>query len=300
MKNLFYIIFMFIVFLSIGIFVYQLSFNTTKYTLNISKANSMTELNITNNLTLNNQSIITPGFEPYFSCQLETAVPANITIINTTGFKVYKVGSINDYVIQEGADGSITYSIGNKTMQSNQSIIPEATVASQNYNKNNVSNINNEAFDSVVLYHQTQINENYTVTKITSNITANSNSEGVNLNNTLTSNISENKVIKYKVCYSAQGTGTVCSYTTTPPINNNETKKVNEISMSHNGVNLNINSKSNLNSAKINFVISSSAQKGTYWMSIAGGPCNGAALSMLTIGTSPYNTNIDNKSGIYS
>ena len=303
MKNIFYIIFIIIIFLSIGIFIYQFNSNNTKntldYNLNNSKISNIT-LSTKDNLTINNQSTITPGFEPYFSCQLETAVPKNITIINTTGFKVYKVGSINDYVIQEGADGSITYGIENKTVQNNQSIIPEATVASQNYNGNNVSNINNEAFDSVVLYHQIQVNQNYTITKITSNITANTNNESIDLNNTLTSNHSENKVIKYRVCYSTQGTGTVCSYTTTAPVNSNETKKVNEISMLHNGVNLNVNSKSNLNSIKVNFVISSSAENGTYWMSIAGGPCNGAALNMLTVGTSPYNISKSNQSGIYS
>ncbi len=102
---------------------------------------------------------------------------------------------------------------------------------------------------------------------------------------------------QYKICFSAGSGGTVCRFSHTLPAASYAI--VNTSSASHYGIYSYINTSTSKNGyVKLSVNVSSSAQKGTYWINIAGGPCDGGQTALLTIGASEYSGNVS--AGIYS
>lgn len=227
------------------------------------------------NETLSNQTI-TPGSEPYFSCPLETKLPIPIKVINTTGLATYTTNGVTDYVLTPGGSGSILY--GLQTSAAGQSGL---LVTSVNSLQN--SNTNTTYLDTATLYHQTTVRANYTVTSVNS---TNSSSE-------------------YNVCYTSPGVGTLCKYETAQP--NSSYTLVSVASRSYPGISIKASALSTGahpnhvdNLSILNVSASSGAPQGTYWMVIAGGPCEGGQEVLLTVGNSPYTLNSSAVSGVYS
>ncbi len=189
---------------------------------------------------------VSPGPQPYYSCPLLTASPANIIVSNISVISAYNLNGITDYVLPPGHSGSITYKV----------------------NSNKSDNIAVDA--SLSFSHEVQRMRNYSIEKESSS--------------------------RYKICFSA-GYGTVCRYSHMPPAASYAI--VNTSSASHDGIYSYINTSTSKNGyVKLSINTSPSVQKGTYWINIAGGPCDGGQTALLTIGNSAYNGSVS--TGIYS
>lgn len=246
------------------------------------------------NVSQYNQTAVNPGFEPYFSCPVQVETPVPIQITNYTGMSMSVSDGITDYVLHPGGRGSIVYG----ALNSGTVITPSgsASVATSG----NTGNYSTRYQNNVTLYHQVQVQVNYTVTQANSTSGASG-----SLNSTNQSTNQTNQSTMYKSCYTIPSTGTVCTYGSSPP--NPRFKMVNSVSLSHTGVSVQAYSKHvqynptvSGNFSILNISANSTSARGTYWMSIAGGPCYGGQLALLTIGNSPYAINSSTSSGIYS
>jgi len=206
-------------------------------------------------------SIILPGPMPQFSCPPQTKGPTLISIVKTSGISTYKINGVSDYVLPSGSKGSIVYSTSTTGFIKTSSGVEGVGYASASQNTNQSYNLS--------FYHQTQVSENYTITPVNTT----------------------NQSRKYKICGNIATVGTVCKYQSskTKPANT----KVSVSSSSHPGVSSRV-LKVSSGAQNVTINTTSSAQQGTYWISIGGSPCNGGQLALLTLGSSQYNGTIPN------
>ena len=211
--------------------------------------------------TLSSSENILPGSMPQFSCTAQSKGQSLISITGTRGLSVHKINGINDYVLPNGAKGSIVYSVSGtgfiQTSSGTARVAYVSTAAQSNQTYN------------LTFYHQTQVTESYSVSQ---------------LNTT-------NQSRKYRLCGNIPTVGTVCKYqqSKTAPANTN----VYVTSSTHPGVSSHtVRNKAGTQNATIN--ASSTAQQGTYWITIGGTPCSGGQLALFTVGNSQYNGTVSN------
>jgi len=211
---------------------------------------------------------ILPGPAPIFSCPVQRNSPTIVSIIKTPGLSSYKINGVTYYVLRRGSKANIVYSAGSKTgfVNSQSNAIRVAYPGAQN--------ATNQTYN-LTFYHQAQATENYTITQTNSS-----------------SNQSQ-----YKICDNIATLGTICSYQTSKP--NALSTSVSVTSFTHPGISSrNVKASAGLQNITIN--ATQSATQGTYWVSVAGGPCNGGQLSLLTIGNGEYNGTVNASTAKYS
>ncbi len=215
-----------------------------------------------------NPENIVPGSMPQFSCPAQTQGQALVSITGIRGLLVYKINGITDYVLHNGAKGNIAYSTSRTGF-----IETSAGLARVGYGSAAAAP-SNQTYN-ITFYHQTHVTESYKVLQVNTT----------------------NQSGRYRLCGNIPTVGTVCGYQSSNATPTNTDVYV--TSLTHPGVSSYI-VRNKFGTQNVTIDAGSSAQLGTYWITIGGTPCNGGQVALLTVGSSQYNGTISNTINIHS
>jgi hypothetical protein len=204
---------------------------------------------------------IFPGSSIYHPCPFQLS--NNFAIINSTGFGIYNVSTVTDYVIPPAHQGSLTYSIQRSDPSRIISSGPLDIPAKQ-------------TFDNLPFFaHYEKVTEYQNVTDL----------GPVTLPN---GTIMES----YQACYKV-GNGTACGGGPTKerPAN---TVTFGVMNNTHPGISISADPANETLAfnqtqiVKLTFSIASDAPQGTYWLEFSPGICGGSPTVYFTVGNKPY------------
>lgn len=216
-----------------------------------------------------------PGPTPQFSCQLLSSMPERIAISNVSGMSAFTVNGVSDYLIAPGSTGQITYYVQGALIAVNPTAnitvpAPAKTGAISAYNP------------EVAFYHEVQETANYTATIV--------NGSAGWRHSASAAKGPGNASKEYQLCFGSNETGSVCRYSSSLP--STSTVRFNSTSYDHPGINTSYVTPALPDTKIISISTTYGAQQGTYWIAIAGGPCNGGQLALLTVGSAPYSGSV--------
>jgi hypothetical protein len=225
---------------------------------------------VANDYKENHVTSISPSEAPRYGCP-KILVGNLVRILNSTGFKVYDVSGFANYAIEQGHRGTITFTITRGG--------PPTIIGRLDYGLDIPVK---ETFDNNAIFvHKQEITVEQNITSWVVGQFGN-----------------ETDVTFYQACHdlpAEAGGGTECSIG--PAIDDRPPAKTVTISLlyfNHPGIDVTFDPKSEVLgfnesvTVTASFSIDPTATRGTYWMELPPGHCNGSPTLLFTVGSSPY------------
>jgi hypothetical protein len=226
------------------------------------------EFKIIENSKDSSSAFISPGNVPLQNCPI-ILVRDSVKVLNSTGFKVYNASGFENYVIEPGQKGTISFAITRGE--------PPTIIGNPDYDFYVPENdtFNNDA----IFIHKKEVTVEQNITSWVVQSFGN-----------------RTDVTFYQVCHNLPanaGGGTECysGPSDNPPP---KTTIVTVTGFDHPGINATFDPKEEVLGfnesviVKATFLVDPSAPRGTYWMELPPGRCNGSPIILFTVGSSPF------------